>query len=225
MKNTNELKTEISEIIKIIGLLNAKNVERLCNKIDISMEDLYYFFRISFYNNIEINANNQAISERVVKKLIQGMKDITNEVANDITTCNKEKELYNLYEHYKKYGLSPYDVKKIAKILNREEISKMVDNYIETHPNIFTTISSDKISGMLRRTSLYQLNFYLENVKVSYDKRTLTRALKTLEEENIPIYKGTLFEVLKLEKERTVSEKSNKILKKSYKISKKVWLA
>ncbi len=46
MKNTNELKTEISEIIKIIGSLNAKNVERICNKIDISIEDLYYLFSV-----------------------------------------------------------------------------------------------------------------------------------------------------------------------------------
>lgn len=215
MKNTNELKTEISEIIKIIGALDAKNVERICNKIDIPIEDLYYLFRISFYNNLEMNTNDQVTSERLVKDLIQGMKDITSEVANDITTCNKEGRLYNLYEHYKRYGLSPYDVKKIAKILEQEGLSKIVDNYIETHPNIFTTISANKIGGMLRRTSLYELNFYLEDEKVSYNKKALTKAINTLTEESIPIYKGTLFETLKLEKERTISEKNSKILKKS----------
>lgn len=78
---------------------------------------------------------------------------------------------------------------------------------------------------MLRRRSLYELNFYLENEKVSYDKKLLTKVLNTLDEESIPIYKGTLFEGLKLEKERAISGKINKILKKSYKISKTVWLA
>ena len=67
---------------------------------------------------------------------------------------------------------------------------------------------------MLRRTSLYELIFYLENEKVSYDKKLLTKVLNTLDEESIPIYKETLFEGLKLEKERSISEKSNKILKK-----------
>lgn len=214
MKNTNELKTEMGEIIKIIGLLNTKNVERICNKIDVSMEDLYYLFRISFSNNLEMNTNDQVISERLTKELIQGMKDITNEVANDITICNKESRLYNLFEHYKRYGLSPYDIKKVAKILDQEKISKIVDDYIAIHPDIFTTISANKIGGMLRRTSLYELNFYLESDKVSYDKKILTKALNTLDEESVPIYKGTLFEALKLEKERTISEKSNKILKK-----------
>lgn len=222
MKNTNELKTEMSEIIKIIGSLNTKNVERICNKIDISIEDLYYLFRISFSNNLEMNTNDQTTSERLAKKLIQSMKDITNEVANDIITCNEENRLYNLYEHYKRYGLSPYDIKKTAKILGQEEISKILDNYIAIHSDIFTTISANKIGNMLRRTSLYEFNFYLENENVSYDKKILTKALNTLDEESVPIYKGTLFEALKLEKERTISEKSNKILKKSYKISKKV---
>lgn len=215
MKNTNELKTGISEIIKIIGSLNAKNVERICNKIDISIEDLYYLFRMFFHNNLEMNTNDKITSERLAKELIQGMKDITNEVANDIVICNKESKLYNLYEHYKRYGLSPYDIKNIAKILNQEEINKIVDNYITIHPDIFTTISASKIGGMLRRTSLYELNFYLENEKVSYDKKLLTKVLNNLDEESIPIYKGTLFEGLKLEKERSISEKSNKILKKS----------
>ena len=215
MKDTNELKTGISEIIKIIGSLNAKNVERICNKIDISIEDLYYLFRMFFHNNLEMNTNDQITSERLAKELIQGMKDITNEVANDIVICNKKSKLYNLYEHYKRYGLSPYDIKNIAKILDQEEINKIVDNYITIHPDIFTTISASKIGGMLRRTSLYELNFYLENEKVSYDKKLLTKVLNTLDEESIPIYKGTLFEGLKLEKERSISEKSNKILKKS----------
>ncbi len=214
MKNTNELKTEMGEIIKIIGSLNAKNVERICDKIDVSMEDLYYLFRISFSNNLEMNTNDQIISKRLTKELIQGMKDIINEVANDITTCNKESRLYNLYEHYKRYGLSPYDIKKAAKILDQEKISKIVDDYIAIHPDIFTTISANKIGGMLRSTALYELNFYLENEKVSYDKKILTKALNTLDEESVPIYKGTLFEALKLEKERTISGKSNKILKK-----------
>ena len=141
-----------------------------------------------------MNTNDQITSERLAKELIQGMKDITNEVANDIVICNKESKLYNLYEHYKRYGLSPYDIKNIAKILDQEEISK--------------------IGGMLRRTSLYELNFYLENQKVNYDKKLLTKVLNTLDEESVPIYKGTLFEGLKLEKERSISEKSNKILKK-----------
>lgn len=215
MKNTNELKTGISEIIKIIGSLNAKNVERICNKIDISIEDLYYLFRMFSHNNLEMNTNDKITSERLAKELIQGMKDITNEVANDIVICNKKSKLYNLYEHYKRYGLSPYDIKNIAKILDQEEINKIVDNYITIHPDIFTTISASKIGGMLRRTSLYELNFYLENEKVSYDKKLLTKVLNTLDEESIPIYKGTLFEGLKLEKERSISEKSNKILKKS----------
>ena len=112
--------------------------------------------------------------------------------------------------------------KNIAKILDQEEINKIIDNYITIHPDIFTTISASKIGGMLRRTSLYELNFYLENEKVSYDKKLLTKVLNTLDEESIPIYKGTLFEGLKLEKERSISGKSNKILKKSYKISKTV---
>lgn len=115
MKDTNELKTGISEIIKIIGSLNAKNVERICNKIDISIENLYYLFRMFFHNNLEMNTNDKITSERLAKELIQGMKDITNEVANDIVICNKESKLYNLYEHYKRYGLSPYDIKNIAK--------------------------------------------------------------------------------------------------------------
>lgn len=215
MKNTNELKTGISEIIKIIGSLNAKNVERICNKIDISIEDLYYLFRMFFHNNLEMNTNDKITSERLAKELIQGMKDITNEVANDIVICNKKSKLYNLYEHYKRYGLSPYDIKNIAKILEQEEINKIVDNYITIHPDIFTTISASKIGGMLRRTSLYEFNFYLENEKVSYDKKLLTKVLNNLDEESIPIYKGTLFEGLKLEKERSISEKSSKILKKS----------
>ena len=96
MKNTNELKTGISEIIKIIGSLNAKNVERICNKIDISIEDLYYLFRMFFHNNLEMNTDDQITSERLAKELIQGMKDITNEVVNDIVICNKESKLYNL---------------------------------------------------------------------------------------------------------------------------------
>ena len=214
MKNTNELKTGISEIIKIIGSINDKNVERICNKIDISIEDLYYLFRMFFHNNLEMNTNDQITSERLAKELIQGMKDITNEVVNDIVICNKESKLYNLQEHYKRYGLSPYDIKNIAKILDQEEISKIVGNYITIHPDIFTTISASKIGGMLRRTSLYELNFYLENQKVSYDKKLLTKVLNTLDEESVPIYKGTLFEGLKLEKERSISKKSNKILKK-----------
>ena len=211
MKNTNELKTGISEIIKIIGSLNAKNVERICNKIDISIEDLYYLFRMFFHNNLEMNTNDKITSERLAKELMQGM----NEVANDIVICNKESKLYNLYEHYKRYGLSPYDIKNIAKILEQEEINKIVDNYITIHPDIFTTVSASKIGGMLRRTSLYEFNFYLENEKVSYDKKLLTKVLNNLDEESIPIYKGTLFEGLKLEKERSISEKSSKILKKS----------
>ena len=215
MKNTNELKSGIREIIKIIGSLNAKNVERICNKIDISIEDLYYLFRMFFHNNLEMNTNDKITSERLAKELIQGMKDITNEVANDIVICNKKSKLYNLYEHYKRYGLSPYDIKNIAKILEQEEINKIVDNYITIHPDIFTTISASKIGGMLRRTSLYEFNFYLENEKVSYDKKLLTKVLNNLDEESIPIYKGTLFEGLKLEKERSISEKSSKILKKS----------
>ena len=210
MKNTNELKTGISEIIKIIGSLNAKNVERICNKIDISIEDLYYLFRMFFHNNLEMNTNDQITSERLAKELIQGMKDITNEVVNDIVICNKESKLYNLQEHYKRYGLSPYDIKNIAKILDQEEISKIVGNYITIHPDIFTTISASKIGGMLRRTSLYELNFYLENQKVSYDKKLLTKVLNTLDEESIPIYKGTLFDGLKLEKERVYQKKVTK---------------
>ena len=78
---------------------------------------------------------------------------------------------------------------------------------------------------MLRRTSLYELNFYLENQKVSYDKKLLTKVLNTLDEESIPIYKGTLFDGLKLEKERVYQKKVTKYWKKSYKISKTVWLA
>ena len=58
MKDTNELKTGISEIIKIIWSLNAKNVERICNKIDISIEDLYDLFRMFFHNNLEMNTND-----------------------------------------------------------------------------------------------------------------------------------------------------------------------
>ena len=34
------------------------------------MEDLYYLFRISFSNNLEMNTNNQVISERLTKELI-----------------------------------------------------------------------------------------------------------------------------------------------------------
>ena len=110
MKDTNELKTGISEIIKIIGSLNAKNVERICNKIDISIEDLYYLFRMFFHNNLEMNTNDKITSERLAKELIQGMKDITNEVANDIVICNKESKLYNFSNNNESYTIGDYSI-------------------------------------------------------------------------------------------------------------------
>lgn len=33
-------------IIKMIGTLDDKNIERVCNNLDISIDDLYYLFKI-----------------------------------------------------------------------------------------------------------------------------------------------------------------------------------
>ena len=202
----------ISELNKYIGL---KNITQKATRI--AQEDgikNYYFYKLRSGKNLDSYLNKQ-INEVDLPTIdsLSGKQNFILFVNRN--TLKKESKLYNLYEHYKRYGLSPYDIKNIAKILDQEEINRIVDNYITIHPDIFTTISASKIGGMLRRTSLYELNFYLENEKVSYDKKLLTKVLNNLDEESIPIYKGTLFEGLKLEKERRISEKSNKILKKS----------
>ncbi len=212
---------KIGTIIKMIGTLDDKNIERVCNNLDISIDDLYYLFKICFSNN-KSSIDNKTDAKRLTKELLDNMTSLTNEVATAMANCSKEGKLYNLYNHYKKYGMSPYVLTRIAKTLNQEEATKIVNSYIETHFDIFTTVSPNKINEMLRKTSLYEFSFYLENEKVNCDRRILTRVINTLDEESIPIYKGTLFEMLKLEKERTISIKSNKILKKYYKISKRV---
>lgn len=113
------------------------------------------------------------------------MTSLTNEVATAMVNCAKEGKLYNLYNHYKRYGMSPYVLTRIAKTLNQEETTKIVNGYIEIHSDIFTIISPNKIDEMFRKTSLYEFNFYLRNEKINCDRKALTRVINTLDELSI----------------------------------------
>ena len=96
-------------------------------------------------------------------------------------------------------------------------------SYISQIGDEAQSYSGNKIKGLLNASDKYE-EFLSggEKIKVKIvnalkDNKKLIIAdepTSNLDKESIPIYKGTLFEELKLEKERSISEKSNKILKK-----------
>ena len=82
----------------------------------------------------------------------------------------------------------------------------------ELKVEIALEIIQRKIVSLLKSNKDIDVDTAKETLKTLVEER---EKIYNLDEESIRIYKGTLFEGLKLEKERRISEKSNKILKKS----------
>lgn len=192
---------------------DSTTIKKFCNSAGISEKDFAFYRKLctEIDDNLTIEVNEKC--KDTSKKFIIFIINSASEVAKEMKRCHLENEIYNLYNHYQKYGISPFLIANMASRFERINASKLINQYMTIHNNLFIGVNSFRIESMKRKTSIYTANFYLEGKSISYNKKDLEEAVSNLKDNNIPFYNATLYEALKQVKEK--SKTSNKCYQKT----------
>ena len=201
-------KDEVSEEIKVLNDYKA----RVCKIMNIFNKTPSVEIA-RFCENIGFDVNSLDIKDMdMIKLFFEKAKKVPLEVAQKMTLCEDKDVIYNLYEHFLEYGITPKKTAVIAKTLSMEKENMIINNYIYNHSLVFAYIPYSKIETMERGSSLYDAYYRLENDCVSYDRKSLLKAFDDLTDNHIPLCRGTLFEALKKygKSGKILSKKDNK---------------
>ena len=201
-------KDEVSEEIKVLNDYKA----RVCKIMNIFNKTPNVEIA-RFCENIGFDVNSLDIKDMdMIKLFFEKAKKVPLEVAQKMTLCEDKDVIYNLYEHFLEYGITPKKTAVIAKTLSMEKENMVINNYIYNHSLVFAYIPYSKIETMERGSSLYDAYYRLENDCVSYDRKSLLKAFDDLTDNHIPLCRGTLFEALKKygKSGKILSKKDNK---------------
>ncbi len=182
-------------------------IKRFCKMADISEKDfrLYRKLCAEVDENLAAEVDNKC--KDTSRKFIAFVISSSREIALEMKRCHKERVPYDLYSHYEKYGVSPYTIANIASSFDRLSESRLINQYMSIHPNIFSKIGTSTIESMKRRTTIYNGNFFLENDSVSYRKKDLDQVIDELNGKGIPVCTGTLYQGLVRLKKNTKNGK------------------
>lgn len=194
VKVLNDYKGRVCKIMNIFNNTPSVEVARFCDNIGFDV------------NSLDIKDFN------MLKLFFEKAQKVPLEVAQKMTLCEERDVIYNLYQHFLEYGITPKKTAIIAKTLNMEKENMIINNYIYNHSLVFAYIPYSKIETMERGSSLYDAYYRLENDCVSYDRKSLLKAFDDLTDNHIPLCRGTLFEALKKygKSGKILSKKDNK---------------
>ena len=182
-------------------------ISNFCKASGISVKEFNLFRKVCANIDNDLTEEVNEKCRETSRKFVETMLRSSREIALEMKRCHKEKEPYDLYEHYEKYGLSPYLIANISSRFKSDKASKLINQYMKLHKDIFEDVTVSKIERMKRQTSIYNANFYLENISVSYSKKNVERAVTSLKEKGIPLCNGTLYRALVKENENNKSGK------------------
>lgn len=218
--------SDVKNMIKRTGYnLQEKMELKILEDIDVSYYSLIGYVKINSipveekiafiekWASLGFDVNSLDIKDMDMLKLFfEKAQKVPLEVAQKMTLCEDKDVIYNLYEHFLEYGITPKKTAVIAKTLSMEKENMVINNYIYNHNRVFSYIPYSKIETMERGSSLYDAYYRLENDCVNYDRKSLLKAFDDLTDNRIPLCRGTLFEALKKydKSNKTLSKKDNK---------------
>lgn len=194
---------------------DAYTIRRFCKTSGISEKD-FKFYRnlcaeIDKDLTIEVNDKCRETSRKFISFIIK----CSREIALEMKRCHKEKVPYDLYHHYEKYGVSPFLIANMSSRFDRLSESKLINQYMTIHKDIFIIIGVSRLEGMKRRTSVYNGTLFMDNNSISYNKKDIEQAVTDLSSKGIPLYNGTFYQAL------IRMKKDAKTLKKVYNLEHK----
>ena len=190
-------KDEILDILKLS--VNSEKFKVFCSYHNILPHLLKMLItkEENFIQDFITDFNVYYIYEEQYKNIY---KDIIKDVVIAYKTNNKKP--LNLYEYYQKSNLRIEDLRDDFLTIRGDIITSdiknkgLLGNYISTNLQTFKAIDS-KTLEIIKKMS----NLTCGNTTITYDRVTLMRALKDIEENNIPLNKGTLYGAIKHQKE------------------------
>lgn len=166
---------------------------KFCNTMDIDINDfnnLKYLYNNRLYINEKEASNLHELQSQFINKIF----DASFEVAATMIRCHMDGELYNLYEHYEKYGYIPQVMADITQKIGNEEVGNNILDYLKLHRDIFKACEINDIRFMKTSSNnITNSNFYVDGMSISYNNNELNSAIKDLKNKGMPIQKGTLY--------------------------------
>ena len=205
----------VLDIMKKFVDSDESTIGKFCQSSGISMNDFRFYRRLCVNMDSDVSARVDKKAAAIRKRFLCAMVDASKQIYHEMFRCQQQKVPYNLVKHYQRYGYSPRFIADIASKIGRVWESDNINNYLTKHPDIFLSISVNKLAEMSRVSKIYPGNIYLGNHKVSYRAKDLDFATEELSNMGIPITKGSLYYFLLDNSKKDKAPQKIKIEKKS----------
>lgn|GEM_PF-6972385 len=187
---------------------DAYTIKRFCKTSGISEKDFKFYRKLCAEIDEDLTSEVNDKCKETSRKFIYFIIRSSREVALEMKRCHKEKVPYDLYHHYEKYGVSPFLIANMSSRFDRISESKLINQYMTIHKDIFIIIGTSRLEGMKRRTSVYNGTLFMDNNSISYNKKDIEQAVTDLSTKGIPLYNGTFYQALiRMKKDSKSSKK------------------
>lgn len=180
-------------IIQLFNGGNKEELKRFCllNNININL--------ISALTIVEPNFLSEFIEDYSIYFVYEEQyKNLIRKVIEEIKRSNsiQSKTGFDLYQYYLTTNLSLERLASIALTFNDIENKTVIKKYIEKNASVLEIIDDKRLK------SLYQTNHITcGNDTILFNNDEIKRAIRDINEKNIPLNKGTLYGAIKHQKE------------------------
>ena len=187
---TNLSKDDIAELLKEKNSMELKKFGSL-NNFNINLIVAINESDPNFLNEFLNDSSVYFVYEEQYKNLV---KKVIDEIKKANATNNNEP--INLYDYYLMTNISIERLASLAKTFNDVKDKWLLEKYLEKNESILELVDDKKLKIFLQTNHIT-----CGNDTILFTNSEIKRALRNIEEQSMPLTKGTLYGAIKHQKE------------------------